>query len=98
MIIVNSEYNTSKQSINVGSFDGQYTIVPSPNANGTTITDDQVQAELLYQISKGRLPAAKLDKQGNPQTYYAIFFPPGIFVMYGSYVSCVYYSFHRYYQ
>ena len=91
IILVNSEYNTSKQIINAGSFGGQYTITPSPIANGTTITDDQIQAELLYHISKGRLPAAKLDNLGNPQTYYAMFFPPKIFISFSNYISCDYY-------
>ena len=77
MHIVNSEYKTPKQNINKGSFVGQYTINPSTSANGVTIKDTSIQTELSNQIAAGRLPAPKLDSQGNPVTYYAIYFPPG---------------------
>ena len=88
---MNSEYKTSTQNINTGSFVGLYTITPSANANGASITDDQIQAELLAQINAGHLPAATLDNQGNAQTYYALFFPPGITISLGGYLSCSYF-------
>ena len=75
-MLVNTEYKTSSQNINSGSFVGLYTITPS--TTGNSLTDGQIQNELKAQIQAGRLPAASLDGQGNPQTYYAIFFPPGI--------------------
>ena len=89
--IVNSEYKTSSQNINPGSFVGQYTITPSSNANNVAISDAQIQSELVAQISAGHLPAATLDSQGNPQTYYAIYFPPGVTISLGNYHSCTEY-------
>ena len=88
---MNSEYKTSTQNVNTGSFVGLYTITPSANANGAGITDAQIQAELIYQITAGHLPVATLDNQGNPQTYYAIFFPPGVSISLGGYLSCSYF-------
>ena len=47
--------------------------------------------ELLSQINAGNLPVPTLDKQLNPQTYYAIYFPPGIKILYYGTFSCQYF-------
>jgi len=81
-----SEYNTvgllsptsstSNQIIGRGTFGGQYVISPITNT-GTLIDDDDIQSELTAQIDQGNLPAPFTDAAGNPNTYYAIFFPHG---------------------
>ncbi len=78
-----SQYNTTVsggtgQTIGHGTFDGMFQIVPDPANSGTFITDDQIQAELLAQITAGHLPAPLLDIAGNVNTVYLIFFPPGV--------------------
>ena len=39
-------------------------------------------------MKAGNVPLPTLDNQGNPQTYYAIYFPPGITITTGSEHSC----------
>ena len=95
-----NEYNTvgvpaadglagSNQTIGHGFFDGQFSINPSPANNGSNITDQQIQNELLAQVSSGNLPAPVLDAQGNPDTIYMVYFPPGKTISLGSAGSCV---------
>ncbi|MGE5322270.1 MAG: hypothetical protein ACM3SW_05390 [Actinomycetota bacterium] len=88
-----TQYNTpatggTNQTIGNGTFDGLFQIVPSAANNGSTITDSQVQSELLAQISAGHLPAPILDAAGNPDTLYMIFFPPGKTITQGGSSSC----------
>jgi uncharacterized repeat protein (TIGR01451 family) len=87
-----SEYNTvgitgagapatsSNQVIGHGVFDGQITITPSlcPGPTVCTVTDAQVAAELDRQITAGSLPQPVLDSQGNVDSFYMIYFPPGV--------------------
>ena len=87
-----SEYNTTisggtNQSIGHGTFDGQFTIIPS--VTGSTIDDTQIQPELLAQITAGHLPAPITDAAGNVNTLYMIYFPPGITITQGGSSSCV---------
>ena len=82
------EYHTPTQNINPGSFVGQYKISPSPSANGATIDDTVIKSELSAQITAGKLPAPELDNQGNPVTYYALYFPHGKTITAGSDKSC----------
>jgi hypothetical protein len=89
-----TQYNTpvsggTGQTIGTGTFDGQFTIVPAAGNNGSTITDAQIQSEILAQITAGHLPAPVLDAQGNPNTIYMIFFPPGKTISQGGSSSCV---------
>ena len=79
----------SNQTIGHGVFDGLFTITPSSANNGSTITDDQIQAELLAQLNANNLPAPVLDAHGNPNTVYVIFFPPGKTIRLGTSSSCV---------
>ena len=88
-----TQYNTpatggTNQTIGNGTFDGLFQIVPSAANNGSTISDSQVQSELLAQISAGHLPAPILDAAGNPNTLYMIFFPPGKTITQGGSSSC----------
>jgi uncharacterized membrane protein len=90
------EYNTSLRSFNGtqtsqrigrGAFVGWTTITPS--VTGLTIDDSVIQSELSAQIAGGKLPAPTHDAQGNPNTYYAIYFPSGITITQGGFSSCV---------
>ncbi|HET9730591.1 MAG TPA: hypothetical protein VFR41_14260 [Acidimicrobiia bacterium] len=51
-----SEYNTPTQSIGRGSFGQVYRITPSAAHDGTTVTSDDIAAELNSQIAAGHLP------------------------------------------
>ena len=50
-----------------------------------------IKNEISSQILAGNLPAPTLDSLGNPRTYYAIFFPPGISISLGTSLSCSYF-------
>src|ERR1051326_5237917 len=88
------QYNTNisggtGQVFGFGTFGGLFQIVPSAGNNGSTITDAQIQSELLAQINGGHLPAPTNDSLGNPNTLYMIFFPPGKTISQGGSNSCV---------
>jgi hypothetical protein len=81
LITLLSQYNTNisggtNQFFGNGTFGGLIQITPSPDKDGSLITDAQIQAELLAQISAGKLPAPVIDFSGYPQTVYMIYFPP----------------------
>lgn len=87
------QYNTNisggtNQVFGNGTFGGLFQIVPAAGNNGSTITDTQIQSELLAQITAGHLPAPVLDAAGNPNTLYMIFFPPGKTISQGGSNSC----------
>ncbi|MGZ7099378.1 MAG: hypothetical protein ACXVJ8_12945 [Candidatus Angelobacter sp.] len=89
-----TQYNTpasggTNQTIGNGTFDGLFQIVPSAGNNGSTISDAQIQSELLAQITAGHLPAPLLDAAGNVNTLYMIYFPPGKTITQGGSSSCV---------
>ena len=88
---INAADGTSgtNQSIGHGTFDGQFTINPSPVNNGSVITDGQIQTELLNQVAAGNLPAPVIDLQGNNATVYMIYFPPGKTIVTDAGSSCV---------
>ena len=77
----------TNQHIADGAFQNIVTIMPS--VTGSTVDDTQIQSEIESQINAGHLPAPALDAQGNPVTYYAIYFPPGITITQGGSQSCV---------
>jgi hypothetical protein len=88
------QYNTNisggtGQVFGFGTFGGLFQIVPSSANNGSTISDTQIQSELLAQINGGHLPAPVLDSLGNPNTLYMIYFPPGKTITQGGSSSCV---------
>lgn len=87
------QYNTTvsggtNQTFGNGSFGGLFQIVPAAGNNGSTISDTQIQSEILAQITAGHLPAPTLDAAGNPNTLYMIFFPPGKTITQGGSNSC----------
>jgi hypothetical protein len=95
-----SEYSTygppigggtgTNQSIGRGTFGGLLTIAPSIcNAPPCTITDAQLQTELLSQITAANLPPPELDSSGNVNTLYMIYFPPGVTIQLENFNSCV---------
>ena len=93
LITLLTQYNTpvsggTGQTFGNGSFGGLFQIVPAAGNNGSTITDAQIQSELLAQITAGHLPSPMLDAAGNPNTLYMIFFPPGKTITQGGSNSC----------
>ncbi len=89
-----TQYNTpasggTGQTIGNGTFDGLFQIAPSAGNNGATISDAQIQSELLAQITAGHLPAPILDAAGHVNTLYMIYFPPGKKITQGGSSSCV---------
>jgi hypothetical protein len=87
------QYNTNisggtNQIFGNGTFSGLFQIVPAAGNNGSTITDAQIQSELLSQITAGHLPAPQLDAGGHPNTIYMIYFPPGKTISQGGSNSC----------
>ena len=79
---------SSNQSINRGVFDTSVTITPSvcnvtPPAT-CTIDDTAIQTELTNQLAAGHLPVPVSDAQGNVESFYMIYFPPGVSITVGS--------------
>jgi hypothetical protein len=94
LISLLQQYNTNisggtGQVFGNGTFAGLFQIVPAAGNNGSTITDAQIQSELLAQITAGHLPAPVIDATGNPNTIYMIYFPPGKTISQGGSSSCV---------
>jgi Bacterial Ig-like domain (group 3) len=79
----------TNQTIGHGFYDGLFTITPAAANNGLTITDNQIQSELLSQVTAGNLPAPLIDAQGNNNTLYMVYFPPGKTITAGGTSSCV---------
>lgn len=77
------------QTIGHGVFDGLFPITPSAANNGSTLTDNQIQAELVAQVAAGNLPAPVVDALGNVNTVYVLFFPPGTTIHLANITSCV---------
>src|SRR6478672_11019071 len=93
LISLMQQYNTNisggtNQIFGNGTFGGLFQIVPSAANNGSTITDTQIQSEILAQINGGHLPAPVLDAGGNANTLYMIYFPPGKTISQGGSNSC----------
>jgi hypothetical protein len=65
-------------------------VVITPALRGTAINDSnaQIATELEQQITAGHLPAPVRDAQGNPNTIYVVFFPPGTTINDGTGNSC----------
>lgn len=74
----------TNQTIGPGTFLGpRITIAPSLCPGGAsnppcTITDAQIQAELINQLNAHHLPTPVQDSQGNYNTIYMVYFPPGV--------------------
>ena len=78
----------TNQLLGHGFFDGQFSIAPASANNGTTITDAQIQSELLAQVTSGALSAPVVDAQGNNTTLYMLYFPAGKTIVLGNLQSC----------
>jgi uncharacterized repeat protein (TIGR01451 family) len=72
--------NSSNQTLGRGTFAGKFTITPAvcPGPAACTVTDAQIQTELIRQINNSVLPAPQTDAHGIINTYYAIYFPPNV--------------------
>jgi hypothetical protein len=69
----------TSQSIGRGTYGGSFTIAPSIcNTTPCTVTDGDLQLELISQISGAHLPPPAKDADGNVNTLYMIYFPPGV--------------------
>ena len=81
---------SSNQTIGRGQFDSTVTIIPSfcPGPAACTLTDNQIQAELTSQLAAGHLPAPMKDALGIIETFYMIYFPPGVHISLGGAPSC----------
>jgi uncharacterized repeat protein (TIGR01451 family) len=81
---------SSNQTIGRGEFDATVTIIPSvcPGPATCTLTDNQIQAELTNQLAAGHLPAPVKDAQGIIETFYMIYFPPGVHISLSGAPSC----------
>jgi uncharacterized repeat protein (TIGR01451 family) len=81
---------SSNQAIGRGQFDATVTIIPSV-CSGTatcTLSDTQIQTELTNQLNAGHLPPPVKDAQGIIETFYMIYFPPGVHISVGGAPSC----------
>ena len=76
----------TNQSIGRGSYIGATTI--SPSTSSTSLTDPQIQSELVAQINAGNIPAPAYDLAGNVNTEYMIYFPHGTTISSGGSPSC----------
>ena len=98
------EYNTditdfggnpgTNQTIGHGSFVEQVAITPVNTS--TSLSDADIQTELVNQIKAGHIPMPTADGAGNNDTYYAIFFPHGITITQGGSSSCAFPGFCAY--
>jgi uncharacterized repeat protein (TIGR01451 family) len=82
---------SSNQTIGRGEFDATVTIIPSACPGGPTscsLTDNQIKTELTNQLNAGHLPAPVKDAQGIIETFYMIYFPPGVHISAGGLPSC----------
>ncbi len=86
-----SSPTSSNQTIGRGQFDATVTIIPSACPGGPTpctLSDNQIQAELTSQLAAGHLPPPVKDAQGIIETFYMIYFPPGVHINLGTAPSC----------
>jgi hypothetical protein len=61
-----------------GTYEGLYKITPSLANQAAAIDDTQIGAEVVAQITAGRLPAPTFDANGHCNTIYMIDFPPSV--------------------
>ena len=82
---------SSNQTLGRGQFDATVTIIPSACPGGPTpciLSDNQIQAELTNQLAAGHLPPPVKDAQGIIESFYMIYFPPGVHINLGTAPSC----------
>lgn len=76
----------SSQHIGRGTWGGAFVISPS-NAK-TSLTDQEIGAELVARIGSGDLPAPKTDAAGNVNSLYFLEFPPQYVITLVGFQSC----------
>jgi hypothetical protein len=76
----------TNQHIGRGSFVSS--VVLNPTNKATTLSDDDIQKELLAQLASNALPAPSLDAGGNVDSLYMIDFPPGVTITLVGLQSC----------
>ena len=71
---------SSNQALVRGVFDTAVTITPAlcPGPTACALTDTQIQTELAAQITANHVPQPVNDATGNVETFYMIYFPPGV--------------------
>jgi uncharacterized repeat protein (TIGR01451 family) len=81
---------SSNQTIGRGQFDAAVTIIPAlcPGPATCTLSDAQIQTELTNQLNAGHLPPPVKDAQNIIETFYMIYFPPGVHINLGAAPSC----------
>jgi uncharacterized repeat protein (TIGR01451 family) len=82
---------SSNQTIGRGQFDATVTIIPSACPGGPTpctLTDAQIQTELTNQLAAGHLPPPVKDSLGIIESFYMIYFPPGVHISLDGAPSC----------
>lgn len=76
----------SNQHIGRGAFIGSFVITPTNKS--TTLSDTDIQTELVAQITSAALPAPDLDAYGNVDSLYMIDFPAGTSITLVNIQSC----------
>ncbi len=76
----------TNQTIGPGFFDSKLTISPSlcPGAASNppcSINDTQIETEIVNQLNAHHLPTPVQDSQGNFDTIYMVYFPPGVTIV-----------------
>lgn len=76
----------TNQHIGRGTFDSAVVIVPANKS--TTLTDQDIQTELMAQLAANNLPAPVLDSGGNVNSIYMVDFPQGTSISLVGLQSC----------
>lgn len=80
----------SNQTIGRGTYGGAFQITPTKCAGATacSLTDADIQTELLAQVNAAHLPSPAVDAQGNVNTLFMVYFPPNVTISVGTANSC----------
>lgn len=81
-------YNNGSSNQEIGHGTAVVTRTINPSQTSGTIDDAAIQTELQNQIAAGNLPAPSLDANGDSNTLYAVYFPPGMTITQGGSNSC----------
>ena len=85
--VASTNQRIGRGSLHPGS---PFVITPHSTNSGSPISDTQIQDELQLQITAGALPTPTTDDGGNVNTFYFVYFPPGLVISDSSVgTSCV---------
>ena len=75
--------SSTAQSINEGTYGGQYTIAPEScnTSDACMLSDDQIKGELQVQIMAGNLPQPTMGAEGQINSLYMIEFPANVTIV-----------------